>query len=182
MKKHINDRLALSVVATCVSFMMALPGFSQVNDVEIALHIPGLKGGTIVAGPYAGDVGLLSYSQTFSKNNNGTNCGAISITKGVDATSTSFLFAAVTGLVVPTATIYFLTGTGPTTWVSNYTITLTNVVVTSISQGQTNIGAMGLTDNISLSAQKYQFAFAQPGNPTGNLQTIGYDCLTQTTF
>ncbi len=175
-----------------IACLAGLAATSSVFAGDIILSIPGVTGGSAQESGFAGDVDLVSYSQTFSRvqSPGSTSCGAIAITKYLDGTSTSFLYAAVTGLVVPTATIYFpgisLNGTAS----APYTITLTNVVVTSISQGDSvnipvNTNNPGLLESISLTAQKFQFTF-QPETPTGQFagppMTIGFDCGTQKTF
>jgi hypothetical protein len=77
-----------------------------------------------------------------------------------------------------------------TTYPSAYTITLTSVVVTSISQTDNANSAVaynsvGLVENTTLTAQKFQFTF-QPQLPNGQFngapKTIGFDCSRQQTF
>ena len=158
---------------------------------DIFLNIPGVTGPVTNQG-YVGDIALISYSQGFShalSTSGGgagkTSCGNIGISKFIDSTSTSFLHAAVIGFVVPSATIYFSGGPSVGNQ-SPYKITLTNFIVSLIVQGDVASSGtnLGLTENISLSAQKFQFTF-RPQNPDGSLGapvTFGYDCSTQTTF
>jgi type VI secretion system secreted protein Hcp len=182
MKNPFTHRCAVSIVMALAGAAAALPAAAG----DIFLKIPGVTGPVMTQG-YVGDIALISYSQGFSRASGGrqTNCGDISITKLIDTTSTSFLHAAVIGFLVPTATIYFSGGPG-VAYQSPYIITLTNFTVTSISQGDSasSLTGLGLTENISLSAQKFQFTF-RPEQPDGSLGapvTTGYDCSTQTTF
>jgi type VI protein secretion system component Hcp len=170
---------------------LAVSGAAVAGD--IVLNIPGLTGGYATEPGYQGDIDLLSYSQTFTRAPAGssTSCGTIAITKYLDGTSTKFLYAAVTGVVAPTATIYFPGISDSTTNSAPYTITLTNVTVTSISQGDSVTSAVasnsniGLVETIVLTAQKFQFTF-QPETPVGQNagppMTIGFDCAAQKTF
>jgi type VI protein secretion system component Hcp len=160
---------------------------------DIILSIPGLTGGGAGEPGYIGDIDLLSYNQTFARTaaGNGTSCGTIAITKYLDGTSTKFLYAAVTGLTAPTATIYFPGTSLNGTSAAPYTITLTNVTVTSISQGDSVTSAVasnsniGLVETILLTAQKFQFTYQLEtaiGQNLGPPATIGFDCTQQRTF
>jgi type VI secretion system secreted protein Hcp len=187
MKNPFIHRSTISIIMALAGVSAALPAVAG----DIFLYIPGVTG-PVTDPRYVGDIALLSYSQGFSRTTGTsggaggkTTCGDISISKLIDTTSTSFLHAAVIGFVVPTATIYF-SGGATVVFQSPYSITLTNFFVTSISQGDVASSGtgLGLTENISLSAQKFQFTF-RPEKPDGSLGapvTIGYDCSTQTPF
>lgn len=171
---------------------------STVPANEIFLKIPGVNGPAIQQG-FVGDIPLLAYSQGFANSatigsaGSGagagkTQCGAINFTKLIDSTSTILLQHVVRGTRIPAATLYFLgatTGAGPI--VVPYTITLTGVTVTAISQGDSvgnGAGALGITENIALIAEKFQFTF-WPRNPDGTYglpETTGWDCLTNLPF
>lgn len=172
--------------------MICLAATSPLPAADAFLSVPGLTGGAGTQTGYQGDVDLLSYSQSFSRNpaTGATTCGAITFTKVIDSTSTSFLYAAVTGYLVPTATIYFpgigVSGTYP----SPYTITLTNVTITAISQGDTVYAPVaynniGIVETVSMQAQKFQFTF-EPQTPIGQWngppKTVGFDCVAQKPF
>ncbi len=187
MNHSFARRHALSIIIALVGVAAALPAAAG----EVYFNIPGIVGPVTLQG-YVGDIALLSYSQGFSHATGTagsgaggkTSCGDISITKVIDSTSTSFLHAAVVGFVVPKATIYF--SAGNLGQLTPYTITLTNFIVSSIVQGDTasSSSGLGLTENISLQAQKIQFTFRpqQADGGLGTPVTIGYDCSAQMTF
>jgi type VI protein secretion system component Hcp len=183
MKNPLTHRYSFSIILA----FAALPALAG----DIFMNIPGVTGPVTEQG-YAGDISLISYSQGFVRDasptvsaGGKTNCGSISISKFIDSTSTSFLHAAVVGVIVPTATLYF-TGGQSVGQQSPYKITLTNFIVTSIVQGDVAVSGtnLGLTENISLTAQKFQFTF-RPPEPDGSLGlpvTFGYDCSAQMPF
>ena len=186
MKRLPLHRYALSIIIALAGVSATLPAVAG----DIFLNIPGVTGPVMNVG-YVGDIALISYSQQFSRSTGTsgaggkTTCGDISIAKFIDSTSTSFLHAAVIGLVVPTATIFF-SGGPSTAQQSPYKITLTNFTVNSIVQGDiaSSASGLGLTENISLQAQKFQFTY-RPQLPDGSLGppvTFGYDCSAQAPF
>jgi type VI secretion system secreted protein Hcp len=191
MNNSVTHRYALLIMVALAGTVAALPAVAG----DIFMSVPGITG-PVTAQGYVGDIPLLSYSQGFSRTGgtsgsgtgagSKTSCGNISISKLIDSTSTSFLHAAVLGFVVPTATIYFTGGSSEEGEVSPYIITLTNFVVVSITQGDVSVSGqgLGLTENISLQAQKFQFTF-RPQLATGALGTpvtFGYDCSAQMPF
>jgi type VI protein secretion system component Hcp len=134
---------------------------------SIYLKIPNVTGQVTNSG-FLGGILLHAYSQGFTDptvaattGSSGAgagkvSCGAISIVKSTSAAT------------VP------------------YTITLTNVRVTSIEQGDTvsNTSGLGITENISMVAEKVQFSY-RPLNPDGTLggaETYGWNCSTNSTF
>ena len=160
---------------------------------EIFLNIPGITGPVIQPG-YVGDIPLLAYSQGFSNSSvfgaggitvGKTQCGAVSFTKLIDSTSVLLLQHVVRSTVIPTVTLYFLppatTGTTP----APYSITLSTVVVASISQGDSvnNSGGLGITESISLIAEKFAFSYRPlNGGVLGPPETTGWDCVKNAPF
>ena len=159
---------------------------------SIYLKIPGVVGPVQVAG-YQGDIQLNAYSQafsnTFATSSGGSTggkavCGAITIQKSIDATSHYFLQDVTKGSHIASAEIYFL---GASTGTAPYTIKLTGVFVTSISQGDnwtTTASNLGVQEIITLQAEKFQFSYT-PQNPDGSFGSpviYGWDCFTNTAF
>jgi type VI secretion system secreted protein Hcp len=187
-------RLSAALLAGAFSLGTASTALAN----EIFLKIPGVNGPATQQG-FTGDIPLLAYSQGFSNSSTigslgtgagagKTQCGAISLSKLIDSTSTILLQHVVRGTRIPTATLYFLGATtGAEATVAPYTITLTGVTVTSISQGDSvsnSAGALGITENISLIAEKFEFSF-RPRNANGTFgppETTGWDCLTNSPF
>jgi type VI secretion system secreted protein Hcp len=155
---------------------------------SIFLKIPGVTGPVQTAG-FQGDIELLDYSQGFSNAaavGTGTGgaagkaiCGAVDVQKLLDSSSTYFLMGVVTGQHIPSATIYFTERSGNGTLTTPYTITLTDLLVTSVSQGDTagRSAGIGVTETVSLQAVKFQFTFS---NGTATPQAFGWDCSTNT--
>ena len=160
---------------------------------SIYLKIPNVTGPVTRTG-FSGDIELTAYSQGFtnpasSATGGGAagrlSCGAINISKLVDLTSQDFLEYVTRGTLIHTATVYF-TGNNPNTIAATarYSIVLTNVRVTSLTQGDTasNTAGLGITENISLVAEKFQVTYAtsNPDSSTGSTETYGWDCVANT--
>lgn len=164
----------------------------------IYLKIPNVTG-PVTNKEFLGDILLEGYSQAFTdptvaatggsgRSAGKVSCGAISIVKSIDSTSPDFLKYVTLGSNIPSATIYFVgsAATENSAGKVPYTITLTNVHVTSIEQGDTvsNISGLGITENISMVATKFQFSY-RPQNPDGtfgNAETYGWNCNTNSAF
>jgi type VI protein secretion system component Hcp len=155
--------------------------------------------GPVVRTGFVGDVELTAYSQEFTdpatlsslgggaRGGGGrTNCGAITITKLVDSTSPAFLQFVTRGEVITSATIYFVGNGNATAANAPYSILLTNVRLTSITQGDTvgNTAGLGITENITMIAEKFQFTFRVMNADGGlsNVEKYGWDCLTNRQF
>ena len=160
---------------------------------SIYLKLPNVTG-PVVRNGFSGDIELTAYSQSFtspvtSGSGGGSagrpTCGAIHINKQVDVTSQEFLEYVTRGTVLNTVTVYF-TGNNPNavTATTRYIIVLTNVRVSSITQGDTagNTAGLGITENISLVADRYQVTYASsnPDATGGNTETYGWDCVANT--
>jgi type VI protein secretion system component Hcp len=160
---------------------------------SIYLKIPNVTG-TVTKSGFSGDIELTAYSQSFtnpvSSNSGGTvsgrfSCGAINISKLVDATSQDFLEYVIRGAAIKTVNVYFTGNNANTTAATaRYSIVLTNVRVTSLTQGDTasNTGGLGITENISLVADKFQVTYVTQtaDGANGNTETYGWDCVANT--
>jgi type VI secretion system Hcp family effector len=163
---------------------------------SIYLKLPNVTG-PVTNRVFLGDILLHAYSQGFTDPAAATggsggagagkvSCGAISIVKSIDSTSPDFLRYVTMGTNIASATIYFVGSAASSTQTVPYTITLTNVHVTSIVQGDTasNTSSLGITENISMVAEKFQFSY-RPLNPDGSLgaaETYGWNCASNSTF
>ena len=135
----------------------------------------------------AGSIPLTSYSQNASSNANnaGKNiaavCGQVTITKLIDQSSPLFVKAVLVQQTFPDMTITFSEQTGTTPFTYS-TVQLGNVIATSITQSDntTNI----ITEQIVLSATQFQFTFIgqNPDGSTSKPVSVGFDCITQSTF
>jgi type VI protein secretion system component Hcp len=160
---------------------------------SIFLKLPNVTG-PVTNRVFLGDILLHAYSQGFTDpataatgGSGGAgagkvSCGAISIVKSIDSTSPDFLRYVTMGTNIPSATIYFVGSAASSIQTVPYTITLTNVHVTSIVQGDTasNTSGLGITENISMVAERFQFSY-RPQNPDGSLgaaEMYGWNCAT----
>jgi len=189
-------RVRSALLAAGIGFAAIAP--ATAND--IFLKIPGVTG-PVVANGFQGDIQLSAYSQEFTdpatvsafgggagRGGGGgrTTCGAISIAKLVDSTSPNFLQFVTRGETINTATIYFVSNAESTAASAPYTIALTNVRLTSITQGDAvgNSAGLGITENISMIAEKFQFTFrtVNADGAPGKVETYGWDCATNRPF
>jgi type VI secretion system Hcp family effector len=186
MRKTPHVRAALLAVG--MSFAAIAPAIGG----SIFLKIPNVTGPATKSG-FAGDIELTAYSQSFTnpttQNSGGSGagreqltCGAINITKLVDFTSQDFLEYVTRGTVIRAANVYFIAINPNGTTTSRYTIALTNVRVTSVTQGDTasNTASLGITENISLVAEKFQVTYSTSSadGSRGNTESYGWDCVT----
>jgi type VI protein secretion system component Hcp len=138
-----------------------------------------------------GDIQLTAYSQGFTDpatvaSGTGagvgkTTCGAINITKMIDSTSPDFLQYVTRGVGILSATIYFVGSANGTTPANvPYTIVLSHVRVTSITQGDTvsHTSGLGITENISMIAEQFKFTYRSSnlGGSGGKVETFTWDC------
>jgi type VI secretion system secreted protein Hcp len=181
-------RVRAAVVAAGISVAAIAPAMAN----DIFLKIQGVTGPVTNAG-FVGDIQLTAYSQGFTDpatvtSGTGagagkTTCGAINITKMVDSTSPDFLQYVTRGVGILSATIYFLgSANGATPANVPYTIVLSHVRVTSITQGDTvsHTSGLGITENISMIAEKFTFTYrsVNPDGMLGKVETFTYDCGT----
>ena len=190
------SRVRAAVLAAGLGAAMIAPAMAG----DIFLQIPNVIGDSTNAS-FKGDIPLTAYSQGFTdpasftggasgrgSSRSRTTCGAISIAKLIDSTSPDFLQWVTKGTLIPKATVYFVStpnGTGVST--ARYTIKLTNVRVTSITQSDAagNTAGIGITESISMIAEKFQFTYSTQtidAVAAGGTETFGWDCLTDSAF
>jgi len=182
------DRVRSAVLAAGLSVAAIAPAMAN----DIFLKLPGVTG-PATQSAFAGDIQLTAYSQGFTDPttvDTGTGsgagratCGAINITKAVDSTSPEFLQYVAQGTAIPSLTIYFLGSLNGATPASvPYTIVLTNVRVTSIMQGDTvtHTSGLGITENISMVAEKFQFTYrsVNQNGSVGKTGIFSWNCAT----
>ena len=183
-----------AVLATGLGAAMTAPAVAG----EIFLQIPNVNGSSTNAS-FRGDIPLTAYSQGFTDpasfnggatgggtSRSRTTCGAISIAKLIDSTSPEFLQWVTRGTLLPKATVYFVGTNANGVSTARYTIVLTNVRVTSILQSDAAgpTAGIGITENISMIAEKFHFAYSTQSadGGTGSTETFGWDCLTNSAF
>ena len=181
-------RVRVAVLAAGLGVAAIAPAMAN----DIFLKLPNVTGPVTHAG-FVGDIQLTAYSQGFTdpatistgtgSGAGRTNCGDISITKAVDSTSPEFLQYVVRGVAIPGVTIYFLgsvNGANPAN--VPYTIALTNVRVTAISQGDTlsHTSGLGMTESISMVADKFQFTYRSVNldGSVGKTEIFSWNCST----
>jgi type VI secretion system secreted protein Hcp len=154
---------------------------------DLFLTWPGIVGNSLAQG-HMGDIELDSYTQsasnTFHPNTGGGGagkaiCGKITITKHVDSTSPVFLGLVLSEKVTAGPVIFtFAKSGGPAqNLITFYTVTLRNVVPTSITQSDST-GDDTITETIVLLASQFVFSFT-PQLPSGSPTTpvsFGWDC------
>jgi type VI secretion system secreted protein Hcp len=159
---------------------------------NLFLTWPGIIGTSTVQG-HVGDIELLAYSQNASNTpprnlgggpgggggRGGANaiCGQINILKRVDSTSPVFLGMVLSGSVTPGPVTVTFANSASTTVNNFYTVSLRNVVPTSITQSDSQ-GADAITESIVLTASQFVFTFTPqlPNGSFGTPVTFGWDC------
>src|SRR5215472_1468004 len=191
-RSHMRAILRVRVAVLAAGLGLAAIAPAMAND--IFLKLPGVTG-TVTHAGFVGDIQLTAYSQGFTDpatvasggaSGGKTTCGAINITKMVDSTSPEFLQYVTSGMGIQSATIYFLgTVNGTTPANVPYTIALSHVRVTSITQGDTvsHTSGLGITENISMIAEKFTFTYTSvgPGGLAGKTESFTWDCATNST-
>ena len=159
---------------------------------DLFLTWPGIVGTSQAAG-HKGDIELLSYSQNASgpgvsgsgkqQTTTPATCGQITIKKVIDTTSPVFLGKVLSGQVTtgsPAPVVFTFAhppGNAGAQDVTFYTVTLRNVVPTSITQSD-SFGDDTVVETIVLMASQFVFTFT-PQLPTGGSGapiTSGWDC------
>jgi type VI secretion system secreted protein Hcp len=152
---------------------------------DLFLTWPGIVGPSTVQG-HVGDIELTSYSQNASNTANPGSagggaragkaiCGEITITKRIDSTSPVFLGMVLSGRhTAGPVTVTFAKSAQDTTF---YTVSLRNVVPTSITQSDSP-GPERITETIVFAASQFVFTFTPqlPNGSFGTPVTFGWDC------
>lgn len=183
-------RVRVAVLAAALGLAAIAPAMAN----DIFLRIPNVTG-TVTHAGFVGDIQLTAYSQGFTDpatitsgggaSGGKTTCGAINITKMVDSSSFDFLKYLTSGMTID-ATIYFLGSVNGTTLANvPYKIALSQVRVTSITQGDTvsHTSGLGITENISMIARQFTFTYTSVGSGggAGKVESFTWDCATNST-
>jgi type VI secretion system secreted protein Hcp len=145
--------------------------------------------GEVTVKNYVGQIQLLSYSQSVQAvasqaTGSGASagkpsCGPITLTKHVDKSSPLLIGAVMTGERIPQAVISFVdtqNANGRSAQRNDYTITLTEVMLTSVQQSDASPAE--LTESVSLIAARFAIDYV-PFSPTGaagNHVKVEVDC------
>jgi type VI secretion system secreted protein Hcp len=140
--------------------------------IDAFLKIDGVKGESVVKG-HAGEIDVLSWSWGMSQSGTthlGTGGGAgkvdvqdLSFTHYVDSSAPNLMQACCTGKHYDEALLVLRkAGTNPLDYI---TITLKNVIITSISTGGSG-GEEMVTENVTLNFNEFTYAY-QPQDKTG---------------
>lgn len=145
---------------------------------SIFLKLEGVKGESTDS-KHKDEIVILSYTQSWS-NGGGTtrvNCNDVRVSKIIDKSSTALIMGVVTNKHFPTAVITFRTA--GKTQLEYYKVTLTEVLLTSITQNDVSpTDATSILEQVTMSAAKFKFEY-RPQNPDGSpgaAVTFTYDC------
>jgi type VI protein secretion system component Hcp len=188
-----KDRVLCALVTGSICLGTALPALA---GNLIYLHIPGVTGDVQDKG-FQGDIRLTSYSQAFTStytgNGNGggggagkTTCGAITFQKSVDDTSEFFLSHVVQGTEFAHATVDFVHA-GGSAETAPYTVTLGELRVTSVSQGDnstTTAATLGVQETVTVVAQTFEFSYRtmNADGSEGAQMKFNWNCRTNSRF
>jgi type VI secretion system secreted protein Hcp len=132
------------------------------------------------------EIAIVSYSQTFSnsatsapgaRSAGGATCGPVHVLKNIDRASPGIIRLAVTGQHTPEAITTFSTeGESPSDY---YKVTMTDVVVTLISQADTADPAR-IIESVGMIARTFRFEYTRfnPDGTPGPTQVFSFDCGT----
>jgi len=106
-----------------------------------------------------------------------------SLLKNIDAASPHLIEFVATGKHIPTGVLSFRSASGKDTNAPYYTVTLNDILVSSIDQTD-NPDPGKIVEKVTLSAAKFRFEY-RPQNADGSLGAavdFGFDCRTNTKF
>lgn len=151
---------------------------------DIFVELQGIKG-EVVNQKFKDQIQALSYTQSFrnltpsgSGGGGGAGkvvCGDITLLKNIDKASPEIIRHVVTGKHIQTGKISFTSATGTNT--TYYTVTLSDVLLTSIDQTDQNDSAR-IVERVTLSSSKFDFTYTVV-NAKGQTQPGGqftFDC------
>jgi len=153
---------------------------------NIFLKLDGIQGESTDS-QHLNEINLLAYSQNVSNgaqiNMGGGGggakpvCGAVTVVKRVDRASPALIGDVLTARTIKTGIISFVTAGNQAQ--STYSVTLSNIYVTSVVQSDSS-GADVVTENVTLAPQTLLFNYRQimPNGLLGTPQTFGYDCMS----
>ena len=132
------------------------------------------------------EIVIVNYSQTFSNSETsvagnpkagGATCGPVHVLKNIDRASPDIIKLAVTQKRTPEAIITFSTeGENP---IDYYKLTMTDVVVTSITQAD-SADPSRIIESVAMIARAFTFQYTRfnPDGTLGPMQAVRYDCAT----
>jgi len=173
----------ITSVLVGAAMSLALAGPSVAAPLNIFLKLTGIQGDSTVAG-HVGEISILSYSEGVSRSGGQlrATCGVINLQKSLDSASAPLVADVFTGNVISQGVLSFaeaLSGSGLT---NLYTLTLGNVVVTSVSQGAAVGGGLP-SETVTLRASTVQVAVYSQDPATGAVtlaSSITINCATDT--
>lgn len=176
-----NVRLALGILVSSVAIVSTMPAQAASS---VILQTSAIRGDSQVRG-FAGGIDLLSFMQTSSVQVNqfaGSGmagkpvCGQIAVTKHLDTASTPMLVTMLTGQHLPLVTLTVLATGGGNTQYPIYTIKMTNVLLSSITQSESSDG---IAESVTMTAQAYTYTYVPllPNGASGIPITAGFDCV-----
>lgn len=132
------------------------------------------------------EIEILSYTQTFSNSakiakgvTTGPGkvvCGAVTLVKNIDRSSSEFVRLVVTGAHVPEGVLTFRKPGAPP--LEYYRVTMNDVIVTAVDQVD-NADPAAIIEKVTLLADQFVFEYTRQA-PGGGLTTtkFGWDCST----
>jgi type VI secretion system secreted protein Hcp len=197
ISNNVDRRRALRVAVLLGGVALGLSWASTAQAAtDIFLTWPGINGPS-QAPNHVGDIELESYSQTASNNpfspgaSGGPGrggptfsnpiCGQITVKKFIESTSPKFLGFVLMGTVTagPVTITFFKAGGAAANSTPFYTVTLQDVVVTSITQSD-SAGDDTVMETMVFQASQFRYAFTQQSvtGVGGTTTTFGWNCAT----
>ncbi len=187
-------RNSIAVLAVpFAGFLAAAQPAAAATDIYMQVTAEPPITGEVTARNYAGQIQLLSFSQSVQAavslgTGSGASagratCGPITLTKRVDKASPRLIAAAVTGERISQAVISFVDTSNPGgrgVQRNDYTVTLTDAFLTSVQQSDASPAE--LVESVSLVAAKFSIDYV-PFGPTGAAGTpvkVEVDCAANT--
>ena len=180
-KPGLASRISRPLLAGALA---AAAGAPMPAAADVFLKLEGITGGSQDE-KHKGEIDVLSYTQSFSNTSKiaagatsgpgKVTCGAVTLLKNIDQSSVEFIRLVVTGAHVTKGVLTFRTP--GSTGLEDSTITMEDVVVTSVDQVDNNDPAL-IVEKVSLLADR--FMFDQKVQTSGG-QTVtpkfGWDCV-----
>ena len=185
-KPGVGSLIVRPLLAGMVAAGAATPIAAPAAD-ELFLRIAGIQGESQSKG-HEGDINLLSYSQSFTHPavaggaggggaTGRTNCGEVRVTKIVDRSTPALIGRVVSGKHIQKAVITFRK-TGGEQALEYYTVTLTDVVFTAITQSDASGDSATILEQLSMSAARFKFDYRpqKADGSAGSALSFGWDC------
>jgi type VI secretion system Hcp family effector len=190
----------IAMLATIVAgFLVATTASAATTEIYLKINSPTTIQGEVTASHYLNDIQLLSYSQSVQSPASigsgkggvvaGTpTCGQITVTKHIDKSSPLLIQAVMSGELIGGATIYFVdtpgTGVGPGpggvagagAQQNDYTVTLTNALVTGVQQSDASPAELIETVTLLAAQFKVHYVPYTARGTTGAAVDFSVDC------